>query len=60
MTKKFLKKLDWIHDVSCPLCGTKASYVIIGEKFRTEGCNHDQFHQLIKDREIQMGLQVSY
>jgi hypothetical protein len=60
MTEEFLKKLDWIHNVSCPVCGTKASYVITGpETFNTEGCNHDQFHQIIKERELQMGLEVS-
>jgi hypothetical protein len=47
----FIKKLDFAHDVYCPICGTKASYVLTGgHGFNSIYC-HEELNELI-DRRI--------
>ena len=48
--KDFIKQLDMAHDVVCPVCGSKASYVLTGgHGFRSEYC-HDELNELIDQR----------
>ena len=45
------KRLDAVHDVRCPICGTKASWVQTSEDgFQTIAC-HDELLTLIEERE---------
>jgi hypothetical protein len=46
--------LDWVHDVKCPVCGTKASYKMTGKtSYVTVSCGHPESEKLIEERENQ-------
>jgi hypothetical protein len=53
MDQDFFQKLEWIHNVKCPVCGTKASFVIIGHSYRTDCCGHPQIEKIIHERELE-------
>ena len=47
----FIEKLNIAHNVECPVCGTKASYILTGKTtFKTETCAHDEVIKLVDDR----------
>jgi hypothetical protein len=53
MDNDFISKLNWIHDVTCPVCGVKASYRITGvNKFVSESCGHPEMENLLNERSV--------
>ncbi len=45
------KRLDAVHDVRCPICGAKASWVQTSEDgFQTLTCGHEEVIRIINDR----------
>lgn len=51
MDDNFRKRLDAIHDVRCPICGTKASWVQTSENgYKTLTCGHEEVMKIINDR----------
>jgi len=43
--------LDYIYDVSCPVCGRVPSYTVLGDKIQYEICCHPELEDLIGKRE---------
>jgi|WetSurMetagenome_2_1015567.scaffolds.fasta_scaffold00268_24 hypothetical protein len=57
MDEDFISKLEWIYDVKCPICGSKASFRITGiNKFVSDICGHPEIEKLIYERENQCHL----
>jgi len=51
MDDNFRKRLDAIHDVRCPICGTKASWVQTSDNgYKTLTCCHEELVKIISDR----------
>ena len=51
MDDNFRKRLDTIHDVRCPICGTKADWVQTSENgFQTLACGQQELIKIINDR----------
>jgi hypothetical protein len=46
----FIEQLNLAHKVVCPVCGSKASYVLTGgHSFKSEFC-HEELNDLIDQR----------
>ncbi|MCQ2317228.1 MAG: hypothetical protein MJZ85_11225 [Bacteroidales bacterium] len=55
MDDNFRKRLDAIHDVRCPICGTKADWVQTSENdYETLTCCHEELMKIINDRSDQL------
>lgn len=50
--KDFISKLQWAHDVTCPICSKKASFKLLGgERFETICCEcSNEMAELIDQR----------
>lgn len=46
-----IEDIDYIHDVVCPICETKATYKITGKGFVSQTCGHKEVENLIEQRE---------
>ena len=48
----FYEKLKLIHNVKCPVCGSKPDFIITGNNtYKTETCGHIEIQKIITERE---------
>jgi hypothetical protein len=52
MKKELIRKLEWIHNVVCPVCSSKASFTITGPSaWESNLCCHEELEKLVRQRE---------